>query len=169
MAAAYIAVGVAALLSSGTVMAYGQTGAGKTFTMVGDTDNYRLRGLIPRAISHIFQEIRLRPDLAVTVRVSYAQIYNEAMSDLLSSLPDWAETHPLTVVEVTQPGEGNAELHVTALPSLQNDGSKGVTVKGLSMHLVHNEEEALNLLFEVQKEVVDSVATAAILSAFPAG
>ena len=37
------------------------------------------------------------------------------------------------------------------------------------MHLVHNEEEALNLLFEVQKEVVDSVATAAILSAFPAG
>lgn len=89
-----------ALLCSGTVMAYGQTGAGKTFTMTGHTDNYRLRGIIPRAISHIFQEIRLRPDLAVAVRVSYVQIYNEVMRDLLATLPDNREPHPLTVVEV---------------------------------------------------------------------
>jgi len=34
-------------------MAYGQTGAGKTFTMTGDTSNYRLRGIIPRAISQV--------------------------------------------------------------------------------------------------------------------
>lgn len=34
-------------------MAYGQTGAGKTFTMTGDTGNYRLRGIIPRAISQV--------------------------------------------------------------------------------------------------------------------
>lgn len=36
-----------------TIMAYGQTGAGKTFTMTGDTGNYRLRGIIPRAISQV--------------------------------------------------------------------------------------------------------------------
>ena len=34
-------------------MAYGQTGAGKTFTMTGDTGNYRLRGIIPRAVSQV--------------------------------------------------------------------------------------------------------------------
>ena len=39
--------------------------------------------------------------------------------------------------------------------------------KGLSLHLVHNEEEALSLLFKVQKEVVATGATAAILSAIP--
>ena len=39
--------------------------------------------------------------------------------------------------------------------------------KGLSLHLVHNEEEALSLLFRVHKEVVATGATAAILSAIP--
>ena len=37
--------------------------------------------------------------------------------------------------------------------------------KGLSLHLVHNEEEALSLLFKVHKEVESTGATAAILSA----
>lgn len=39
--------------NTATIMAYGQTGAGKTFTMTGDTGNYRLRGIIPRAISQV--------------------------------------------------------------------------------------------------------------------
>ena len=82
-------------------MAYGQTGAGKTFTMTGHTENYRLRGIIPRAISHIFQEIRSRPDFTVSVRISYAEIYNEVMCDLLTTFPDPGESPlPLTVVEV---------------------------------------------------------------------
>ena len=36
---------------NGTIMAYGQTGAGKSFTMVGDTSNFRHRGVSPRAPS----------------------------------------------------------------------------------------------------------------------
>ncbi|XP_053915186.1 kinesin-like protein KIF9 isoform X5 [Cuculus canorus] len=35
---------------NGTIMCYGQTGAGKTYTMTGDTAEYRHRGIIPRAI-----------------------------------------------------------------------------------------------------------------------
>ena len=42
---------------NGTVLCYGQTGAGKTFTMSGSTQNYKYRGLIPRAISQIFQDL----------------------------------------------------------------------------------------------------------------
>jgi len=38
---------------NGTIMAYGETGAGKTYTMSGATENYRLRGIIPRAISQV--------------------------------------------------------------------------------------------------------------------
>jgi kinesin family protein 6/9 len=36
---------------NGTVLVYGQTGAGKTFTMSGSTQNYKYRGVIPRAIT----------------------------------------------------------------------------------------------------------------------
>lgn len=39
-----------------------QTGAGKTFTMCGDARNYHHRGVIPRALHHIFREIDTRPD-----------------------------------------------------------------------------------------------------------
>ncbi|KAI9361218.1 P-loop containing nucleoside triphosphate hydrolase protein [Zopfochytrium polystomum] len=70
----------------GTIMAYGQTGAGKTFTMTGATENYKHRGLIPRALSHLFREIAERPQFAYTVRISYLEIYNEQIVDLLSSI-----------------------------------------------------------------------------------
>ena len=42
---------------SGTVFCYGQTGAGKTFTMGGSQMDYKYRGLIPRAVGKLFQDI----------------------------------------------------------------------------------------------------------------
>ncbi|KAL2914024.1 hypothetical protein HK105_206469 [Polyrhizophydium stewartii] len=112
---------------NGTVMAYGQTGAGKTFTMTGATENYKHRGLIPRAISHVFHEIAERPTLAFTVRISYLEVYNEQMVDLLATLSDGERSDALTVVE-------------------EKTGS--TYVKGLTVQIANNEEEALNLLFE---------------------
>lgn len=38
-----------------TIFAYGQTGSGKTFTITGGVDSYDQRGLIPRALSMVFQ------------------------------------------------------------------------------------------------------------------
>ncbi|XP_054537721.1 kinesin-like protein KIF9 isoform X16 [Pan troglodytes] len=35
---------------NGTIMCYGQTGAGKTYTMMGATENYKHRGILPRAV-----------------------------------------------------------------------------------------------------------------------
>lgn len=52
----------------GTVMCYGQTGAGKTFTMTGATEQYQQRGMIPRTIQHLFKEIEKRTDRSYTVR-----------------------------------------------------------------------------------------------------
>lgn len=40
---------------SGCVMCYGQTGAGKTFSMTGARSDYKYRGIIPRTISALFQ------------------------------------------------------------------------------------------------------------------
>jgi kinesin family protein 6/9 len=53
---------------TGTMMAYGQTGAGKTFTITGATESYRQRGLVPRSLSQLFKEIEERPEYAITVR-----------------------------------------------------------------------------------------------------
>ena len=112
---------------NGTVLCYGQTGAGKTFTMNGSTPNFKYRGLIPRAVTQVFQEIGAHYDQEITMKVSYLEIYNEQMYDLLSNEPR------------SENGSGI---------SIQDDAKGEVHVRGLSQHEVTNEEEALNLLFE---------------------
>ncbi|XP_063236294.1 kinesin-like protein KIF11-B [Bacillus rossius redtenbacheri] len=78
-----------------TVFAYGQTGSGKTFTMVGERssdptiswDVDPLSGLIPRALSHLFDKLANVQENYV-VRVSYLELYNEELIDLLSKNDD---------------------------------------------------------------------------------
>lgn len=62
---------------NGTIMCYGQTGAGKTFTMSGSSTEYKYRGIVPRAIAQVYHEIAAKFDQAITIRVSYIEIYNE--------------------------------------------------------------------------------------------
>jgi kinesin family protein 6/9 len=52
----------------GTIMCYGQTGAGKTHTMTGFTESYQNRGIIPRSLQHLYQEINARQDLSYSIR-----------------------------------------------------------------------------------------------------
>ncbi|XP_073407266.1 kinesin-like protein KIF9 isoform X1 [Dendrobates tinctorius] len=112
---------------NGTIMCYGQTGAGKTYTVTGATENYKNRGVIPRALQQVFKEIDEQSDRTVTVRISYLEIYNETLFDLLSTMPDVsASGTQMTIVDEPQ----------------------GVSVKGLSLHHAADEEHALNLLFE---------------------
>jgi kinesin family protein 6/9 len=59
---------------NGTILAYGQTGAGKTFTMTGATESYRHRGVIPRSVAQVYRELEERQDQAITVRVSYLEV-----------------------------------------------------------------------------------------------
>ncbi|KAH8349753.1 hypothetical protein KR084_005344 [Drosophila pseudotakahashii] len=75
-----------------TVFAYGQTGTGKTHTMVGNEcaelkssweDDSDI-GIIPRALSHLFDELRMM-EVEYTMRISYLELYNEELCDLLST------------------------------------------------------------------------------------
>ncbi|KAF6015707.1 hypothetical protein HII12_000869 [Brettanomyces bruxellensis] len=69
---------------NGTVLCYGQTGAGKSYTMMGELENPECRGLIPRIFERIFEIIQASPKtLEYTVGVSYLEIYNEYLRDLL--------------------------------------------------------------------------------------
>ncbi|NXI81882.1 KIF9 protein, partial [Rhipidura dahli] len=118
---------------NGTIMCYGQTGAGKTYTMTGATSDYRRRGIIPRAIQQIFRAAAAFLGVLVSVRISYLEIYNETLFDLLApGLARGCRDTPLAL----------------------RDGPQGVYVKGLSIHPVSHEEEALHLLFEAREATV---------------
>ncbi|NXM33742.1 CENPE protein, partial [Oxyruncus cristatus] len=65
---------------NGTIFAYGQTASGKTYTMMGNEDSV---GIIPKAIQHVFKIICESPDREFLLRVSYMEIYNETITDLL--------------------------------------------------------------------------------------
>uniref|UniRef100_A0A8C7PWD5 Kinesin-like protein n=1 Tax=Oncorhynchus mykiss TaxID=8022 RepID=A0A8C7PWD5_ONCMY len=114
---------------NGTVMCFGQTGAGKTYTMTGATENYKQRGIIPRALQEVFHEVEQRSDHAFSVHLSFLEIYNETLVDLLASVRGC-------------PGVGPGGMAVV------EEAGGGVSVRGLSLHPVHSEEAALNLLFE---------------------
>jgi hypothetical protein len=47
--------------------------------MSGSQNNYNYRGVTPRAITRVFQEIGSKPEYEFVVRVSYLEIYNETV------------------------------------------------------------------------------------------
>ncbi|XP_038706759.1 kinesin-like protein KIN-7D, mitochondrial isoform X2 [Tripterygium wilfordii] len=65
---------------NGTVFAYGVTSSGKTHTMHGDQNS---PGIIPLAIKDVFSIIQDTPGSEFLLRVSYLEIYNEVINDLL--------------------------------------------------------------------------------------
>lgn len=79
---------------------YGQTGTGKTFTMEGDRtpaanpdeflswEDDPLVGIIPRAVSHLFSVLNSLPNCEYSVKISYIELYNEELSDLLNESID---------------------------------------------------------------------------------
>ncbi|CAM9338046.1 unnamed protein product [Ectocarpus sp. 12 AP-2014] len=112
---------------SGCIMTYGQTGSGKTFTMSGDSGNYQHRGISPRALTHVFQEVNARIETAFSVNVTYMEIYNEKIFDLLVDPAANATKGDYTIAE--------------------DRAGRGVFVRGLTEVEVKSEQEALNLLY----------------------
>uniref|UniRef100_A0A7E4VJT4 Kinesin-like protein n=1 Tax=Panagrellus redivivus TaxID=6233 RepID=A0A7E4VJT4_PANRE len=70
---------------NGTVFAYGQTSSGKTHTMEGVIGDPERQGIIPRIIDDVFNHIynMTEPNLEFHIKVSYFEIYNERIRDLL--------------------------------------------------------------------------------------
>ncbi|XP_031449869.1 chromosome-associated kinesin KIF4A isoform X2 [Phasianus colchicus] len=72
-----------------TVLAYGQTGSGKTYSMGGtytaSQEHDPSMGVIPRVIKLLFKEKEQRQDWEFVLKVSYLEIYNEDILDLLCS------------------------------------------------------------------------------------
>jgi kinesin family protein 18/19 len=71
-----------------TVFAYGASGAGKTYTMVGYNDN---PGIMVRTVSDLFYEIESIQNKDYKIKLNYTEIYNESLRDLLSDTNDVIE------------------------------------------------------------------------------
>ena len=67
---------------NGTVLAYGQTSSGKTYTMQGEMDEERRQGIIPRMINHVFKYIYQNEGTDFMIKVSMIEIYQEKIRDL---------------------------------------------------------------------------------------
>ena len=104
------------------MFAYGQTGAGKSYTMMGaDIDDNVSKGIIPRIVEQIFASILASPgNIEYTVRVSYMEIYMERIRDLL------------------QPQNDNLPIH--------EEKSRGVYVKGLLEIYVSSVQEVYEVM-----------------------
>ncbi|KAK6630701.1 hypothetical protein RUM44_002870 [Polyplax serrata] len=106
---------------NGTIFTYGQTGSGKTYTMTGDIEQWVYPGLIPRTIQKIFQ----MKESNVAVSVTYCEIYNEHVYDLIrTDRPNQSDTH-INIME-----ESSGATHF----------------RNLSVHNVTSAYEAIQLL-----------------------
>ncbi|CAH1102092.1 unnamed protein product [Psylliodes chrysocephalus] len=102
-----------------TIFVYGQTGCGKSFTMEGiKSENSPQKGVISRTFEHIFEAISVTTGVKYLALVSYLEIYNEQIRDLL--LPSDKSLSNLVLKETP---------------------NEGVTVPGLSLLPVHNASE----------------------------
>ncbi|XP_051759187.1 centromere-associated protein E isoform X2 [Ctenopharyngodon idella] len=109
---------------NGTIFAYGQTSSGKTFTMMGSEHN---PGVIPLAMADVFKTIKNCPKKEFLLRVSYMEIYNETVTDLLCE--SW-KRKPLEI------REGNY---------------KNVYVADLTEEMVTSPEQALSWITKGEK------------------
>ena len=103
---------------SATILAYGATGSGKTYTMVGKGEN---TGLMIRSIRDLFKVVNNDQSKAYSIKISYIEIYNEVLKDLLTD----KNKSP---------------------PELRTDPKKGVVLQGAENKVVLNEEEAFKLI-----------------------
>jgi kinesin family member 6/9 len=100
-----------------TVFAYGQTGSGKTWSVAGGTLEYKNRGIIPRAIALVYEEVEKRKDRQWNINVSYLEIYNQKGYDLLSPDHDTSSLNDLQRVTLFNDGRGNINTNLRSLPA----------------------------------------------------
>ena len=103
---------------SATIMAYGATGSGKTYTMVGKGQNC---GIMIRSIRDLFKIINNDKERLYSIKIQYVEVYNEILKDLLTDKNK-------------------------APPELRTDPNKGVVLQGAEDKIVLNEEEAFKYI-----------------------
>jgi len=106
-----------------TILAYGQSGTGKTHTMEGDIESDELKGIIPRSIDALFDSVaQADENMEFIFKVSYVEIYLEKIRDLL-------DQHRL-------------KTNLT----IREDKLKGIYIAGVTEEYVGSVDETLNVM-----------------------
>lgn len=135
------------------IFAYGQTGSGKSYSMMGYGQEY---GIIPKICQDMFERIKgVQKDqnVSCTVEVSYLEIYNERVRDLLNPSNKGnlrVREHPSTGPYV----EDLAKLVVQSFPEIENlmdEGNKARTVAATNMNETSSRSHAVFTLTLTQK------------------
>jgi len=109
-----------------TIFAYGQTGTGKTYTMSGDLADFHgtfssEAGIIPRTLYRLFHALDADGS-EYSVKVSFIELYNEELRDLLSAEED------------------------KKVKLFEDAGRKGIIIQGMEESLLTNAEDGVKRL-----------------------
>ncbi|KAI9308650.1 hypothetical protein BJ944DRAFT_246384 [Cunninghamella echinulata] len=134
------------------IFAYGQTGAGKSYSMMGYGED---KGIIPKCCMELFNRIQQNDDPNVTygAEVSYIEIYNEKVHDLLNPKNKGnlkVREHPSTGPYV----EDLSRLVVSSFDDinhLMDEGNKARTVAATNMNETSSRSHAVFTVFLTQK------------------
>lgn len=134
---------------NGTVFAYGQTGAGKSYTMMGsDIEDDSSKGLIPRIVEQIFASILTSPsNIEYTVRVSYMEIYMERIRDLLVPQNDNLPVHEEKSRGVYV--KGLLEVYVSSVQEVYEVMRRGGTARAVAATNMNQESSRSHSIFVV--------------------
>jgi len=144
-----------------TVFAYGQTGTGKTFTMEGERSNLEcswqedpLSGIIPRALNHLFENISSND----VVRVSFLELYNEELYDLLGPCED---TNRLRIFEdASRKGSvivsGLEEVAVRSRDEIYEILKRGTSKRQTAATLMNARSSRSHTIFSVTVHIKDN-------------
>ncbi|KAM9179874.1 chromosome-associated kinesin KIF4A [Mergus octosetaceus] len=146
-----------------TVIAYGQTGSGKTYSMGGaytaSQEHEPSVGIIPRVIKLLFQEKERRQDWEFVLKVSYLEIYNEDILDLLC--PSRERSSQISIRE--DPKEGikiiglteRSVAHAQDTVSCLEQGNNSRTVASTAMNSQSSRSHAIFTICIDQKKKSD--------------
>ncbi|XP_077284467.1 kinesin family member unc-104 [Arctopsyche grandis] len=137
------------------IFAYGQTGAGKSYTMMGKQECEGQEGIIPQICKDLFRRIKqtTSDDLKYSVEVSYMEIYCERVRDLLNPKNKGnlrVREHPLLGPYV----EDLSKLAVTNYQDIHNlidEGNKARTVAATNMNETSSRSHAVFTIFFTQQ------------------
>lgn len=134
---------------NGTVFAYGQTGAGKSYTMMGTgIEDEMGRGVIPRIVEQIFASILASPaTIEYTVRVSYMEIYMERIRDLMAPQNDNLPVH-----EEKNRGvyvKGLLEIYVSSVQEVYEVMRRGGNARAVAATNMNQESSRSHSIFVI--------------------
>lgn len=139
---------------NGVIFAYGQTAAGKTYTMLGtNTDP----GVTRRSISHVFSLIASLSKRQFLLRASYIEIYNEVIRDLLAPSNDNLRIHE-DAINKRVFVDAREEV-VTAIDDVMQIISKGETVRAVGETNMNDRSSRSHTIFTLKIESREMTCT----------